>query len=65
MAITLTLKDAAKESGLSVRTLYALIGQGKLRSTTVGRRRLVIARSLEDLLLEKTRRHTRGVGDAE
>jgi len=58
MAITLTLKDAAKESGLSIRTLYTLIGEGKLKSTTIGRRRLVIAKSLEELLLGKPRRQS-------
>jgi hypothetical protein len=47
------MKDASRESGLSIRTLYSLIGEGKLKSTTVGRRRLVIAKSLETLLLGK------------
>jgi predicted site-specific integrase-resolvase len=64
MAITLTLRDAAKESGLSIRTLYTLIGQGKLKSTTIGRRRLEIAKSLEELLLGKPQGQTREVHHA-
>lgn len=54
MAIAMTMKDAARESGLSVRILYRLIGEGKLKSTTVGRRRLVLTKSLTEIV-------TRGV----
>jgi excisionase family DNA binding protein len=50
MPITLTMQEAAKESGLSVRILYRLIGQGRLQSTTVNRRRLILANSLVELL---------------
>ena len=50
MPITLTMKDASRESGLSVRMLYTLIGQKRLASTRIGRRRLVIAASLMKLL---------------
>jgi excisionase family DNA binding protein len=49
--LTLTLQRAAETSGLSVRTLYNLIGSKKLESVTVGKRRLVIVESLEKLLL--------------
>jgi excisionase family DNA binding protein len=52
MPITLTLKKAAEESGLSVRTLQYAIGNGKLQSVTVGRRRLIPARALERFLLQ-------------
>ena len=51
--ITLTLKQANEASGLSIRTLYDLIAQGKLKSITVGRRRLILYKSLEELLLGK------------
>jgi len=51
MAVTPTLKRAAEESGLSVRTLYNKIGSGELQSITVGRRRLIPMRVLEDFLL--------------
>ena len=51
--ITLTMKASSDVSGLSVRTLYTLIAQRKLQSVTVGRRRLIIAKSLEELLLGK------------
>jgi excisionase family DNA binding protein len=50
MAITMTMKDAAKASGLSVRMLYELITAGKLKSVKVGRRRLVIVKSLTELV---------------
>ena len=51
MAITLTLKQASEESGLSIRTLYYAIGNGQLCSVQVGRRRLIPRRALEDYLL--------------
>ncbi len=50
MPITMTMKDAALESGLSVRLLYRLIGQGRLKSRTIGRRRLIDYRSLHELV---------------
>jgi len=53
--LTIALQRAAEASGLSVRTLYNLIGAGKLESVTVGRRRLVIVKSLEELLLGRKR----------
>jgi hypothetical protein len=52
VALSYTLKDASRESGLSVRKLYALIGQNRLQSTLVDRRRLVLADSLKQLLTE-------------
>jgi excisionase family DNA binding protein len=51
MPITLTLKRAAEESGLSVRTLYNIMGTGELPSVRVGGRRLIPARALEKFLL--------------
>lgn len=54
MAITYTLKKAAEESGLSMRTLQYAIGRGEIQSFKVGRRRLIPARALEAFLLGKT-----------
>lgn len=51
MAITLTLRRASEESGLSIRTLYNKIGAGELASVKVGKRRLIPARALEEFLL--------------
>jgi len=63
MPLTYTMKDASRESGLSVRMLYTLIAEKKLESTRVGRRRLVIAKSLAELLLGKAQGQTREVRD--
>jgi excisionase family DNA binding protein len=54
--ISMTMKQASEESGLGVRTLYELIQEGKLKSTTVGRRRLVNAQSLTELVTRGARR---------
>jgi hypothetical protein len=59
MPMSLTMKDASRESGLSLRLLYRLIAEGKLTTTTVGRRRLVLTHSLVDLLTEGLPRATR------
>ena len=61
--ISMTMRQASETTGLSVRKLYDLIGEGKLLSVTVGRRRLVIAKSLEELLLGKGQGQTREVRD--
>jgi hypothetical protein len=47
---TMTLQAASIFAGLSVRTLQRLIGRGLLRSTTIGKRRLVFKDSLVKLL---------------
>lgn len=51
MAITLSLRQAAQESGLSQRTLQYAIAEGRLRSVRVGRRRLVPVTALQSFLL--------------
>lgn len=48
--IALTLPDAAKVAGLSIRTLYALHSDGRLPIRKIGRRSLILRRDLEDLL---------------
>lgn len=55
MTIAYSLKRAAEESGLSMRTLQYAIGRGELKSFLVGRRRLIPARSLEQFLFGKKR----------
>ena len=47
--ITVTIETALKCSGLGRTKLYQLIGEGKLKTVTIGRRRLVIYASLEEL----------------
>ena len=53
MAITYSLKRAAEESGLSLRTLQYAIRCGELESFLVGRRRLISAISLREFLFRK------------
>lgn len=48
--ITLTVSEALRLSGLGRTTLYGLIAEGKLASSTVGRRRLISYASLKALL---------------
>jgi excisionase family DNA binding protein len=45
--IALRIPEAAHVSGLSRSTLYALMGEGKLRSVKVGGRRLILRIDLE------------------
>ena len=42
--------DAAQAYGLSRTTIYKLLSQGRLRGVVVGRRRLILRNSLEELL---------------
>lgn len=51
MSITVTLKRAAEESGLSIRTLQYAIERGELKSVLIGRRRLIPMRALQYFLL--------------
>ena len=45
-----TIAEACEATGLGRTKLYELIGAGHLETTTVGRRRLVLVRSLRTLL---------------
>lgn len=47
--ITVKIDDAMKISGLGRTKMYELIGNGTIKTITVGRRRLVIYASLEEL----------------
>jgi len=48
--ITCSVADACKATGLGRTKIYALISEGCLESTTIGRRRLVDVASLQRLL---------------
>ena len=49
-----TINEACEVTGLGRTKLYELIGAGHLATTTVGRRRLVVVRSLLSLLEPNT-----------
>lgn len=53
---TCTIDEAYEATGLGRTKLYELIGAGQLVTTTVGRRRLVLVRSLLALLDARLRR---------
>ncbi|MGY3586653.1 excisionase family DNA binding protein [Bradyrhizobium sp. USDA 4341] len=48
--LSCTIDEACEATGLGRTKLYELIGAGQIITTTVGRRRLVIVRSLVALL---------------
>jgi excisionase family DNA binding protein len=48
--LTCTIDDACEVTGLGRTKLYELIGAGRIVTTTIGRRRLVVVRSLLVLL---------------
>jgi hypothetical protein len=52
--ITITVPTARRISGLGATTIWALIKCRKLETVSVGRRRLILFRSLEKLLLPET-----------
>ena len=52
--LTCTISEACEMTGLGRTKLYELIGDGRLATTTVGRRRLVVVRSLLSLLESNT-----------
>jgi excisionase family DNA binding protein len=48
--LTCTIAEACEALGLGRTKLYELIDEGRLASITIGRRRLVVVRSLLKLL---------------
>jgi excisionase family DNA binding protein len=48
--LAVTVKEAGRLTGLGHTTLYRLIGEGKLRTTKVGARTLVMFPSIKALL---------------
>jgi excisionase family DNA binding protein len=61
--IGVTVAEACRVTGLSRSTVWKLISQKVLESTSVGRTRIVLYRSLQDLL-EGRKETARGVGSA-
>ncbi len=49
--LTCTINEACEATGLGRTKLYELIGAGHVDTTSIGRRRLVVVRSLRALLL--------------
>lgn len=47
---TCSIREACQTVGLGKTKLYELIGGGQLRTTTIGRRRLVLVESLLSLV---------------
>jgi excisionase family DNA binding protein len=52
--LTCTINEACEVTSLGRTKLYELIGDGHLATTTVGRRRLVVVRSLLSILQSNT-----------
>lgn len=50
MKLTVTVREACDMVGLKKSKLYSLIGEGRIETTTVGRRRLVKVESLQALV---------------
>lgn len=48
--LSCTVDEACAVTGLGRTKLYELIGSGQVRTTTIGRRRLVVVRSLLELV---------------
>ncbi|WP_316227106.1 excisionase family DNA-binding protein [Bradyrhizobium sp. SZCCHNS3052] len=48
--LTCTVAEACEATGLGRTKLYELIGNGRITTTTIGRRRLVIVQSLLSLV---------------
>ena len=48
--VSTTVDDACRITGLGRTKIYELIGEGKLKTKTIGRRRLVIYASIEALM---------------
>lgn len=60
MRLSMTIKQAMEETGLGRRTIYELIGQGDLKSVKIGRRRLVNAKSLVEVISRGVNRLAKG-----
>lgn len=48
--ITVTVTEAKRVTGLGNTTIYVLLGNGRLKSTKVGTRRLIYMDSIRELL---------------
>ncbi len=47
--LAMRITDAAKALSIGRTTIYKLIGDGTLKTITVGRRRLILTRSIQEL----------------
>jgi excisionase family DNA binding protein len=47
--ITVTIREACRLLGIGNTSIYGLIGDGRLKTITIGRRRLVVYQSLVKL----------------
>ncbi|NPU64721.1 excisionase family DNA-binding protein [Bradyrhizobium sp. 83012] len=48
--LTCTVAEACEATGLGRTKIYELIGNGRVKTTTIGRRRLVVVQSLLSLV---------------
>ena len=48
--VTTTIDDTCHITGLGRTKVYELIGEGKLKAVAIGRRRLVLYSSIEELI---------------
>ena len=48
--VSTTIDDACHITGLGRTKVYELIGEGKLKAVAIGRRRLVLYSSIEELI---------------
>jgi excisionase family DNA binding protein len=48
--VSATIDDTCHITGLGRTKVYELIGEGKLKAVTIGRRRLVLYSSIEELI---------------
>ena len=52
--LTVTIPTTQRLLGLGHTTVYTLIDDGRLKTIRIGRRRLVVYSSIEELLVPKT-----------
>ena len=48
--VAATINDTCQITGLGRSKVYELIGEGRLKAITIGRRRLVLYESIEELI---------------
>lgn len=54
-SIYLSIADAVRATGLGRTTIYQLVSNGVIESFTIGRRRLIVAESLQRLHEQRSR----------
>jgi excisionase family DNA binding protein len=53
--LSVSVKDACQLIGVSSRTMWSLIGEGRVETFKIGRKRLVIYESLQQLVQKEAR----------